>query len=90
MLSACGGQEPSPDLRPDSLHALSALMLAQGQEVICRKALKDKMKDAIVAKLAQQCSDLYADAMKLAQLQSIRDQWPRVSAETASSDVCLK
>ena len=65
MLSSCGGQEPTPDLRPDTLHALSAIMLAQGQEVIARKALKDKMKDAIVAKLAQHCCDLYADAMKV-------------------------
>ena len=37
------------------------------------------MKETMVAKLAYQCSELYADAMKLMQLGSIRDLWPRVS-----------
>ena len=35
------------------------------------------MKDAITAKIAHQCSDLYADAMKLLQLQTLREMWPR-------------
>ena len=39
----------------------------------------DRMKESMVAKLAYQCSELYADAMKLMQLGSIRDLWPRVS-----------
>ena len=31
----------------------------------------------MIAKLAYQCSEFYADAMKLMQLGSIRDLWPR-------------
>lgn len=31
-------QEPTPDLSPDTLNALSALMVAQAQEAIYRKA----------------------------------------------------
>ena len=36
------------------------------------------MKPAVTAKLAHQCSDLYAEAMKLLQLDSIRGLWPKV------------
>lgn len=32
--------DPTPDLHPDTLAALSALMLAQAQEAIYRKAAK--------------------------------------------------
>ena len=41
----------------------------------------DKMKPAMVAKLAIQCSDLYADAVKLLQLESIKSLWPKVKNE---------
>ena len=36
------------------------------------------MKEVMVVKIAYQCSDMYADAMKLMQLPSLRDLWPRV------------
>ncbi len=36
------------------------------------------MKNAVVAKLVHQVSDFYADAMKLLQLGSIREIWPKV------------
>ncbi|ESO86831.1 hypothetical protein LOTGIDRAFT_207048 [Lottia gigantea] len=70
-------QDPTPDINPDTVSALSSLMLAQAQEAFYRKATNDKMKDAMIAKLAYQTSELYADAMKLMQLSSIRDLWPR-------------
>ncbi|XP_064594708.1 programmed cell death 6-interacting protein-like isoform X2 [Liolophura sinensis] len=70
-------QDPTPDMNPDTLNALSALMLAQAQESFFRKATADRMKEGVIAKVAGQCSDLYADAMKLMQLTSIRDLWPR-------------
>ncbi|XP_069122186.1 LOW QUALITY PROTEIN: programmed cell death 6-interacting protein-like [Argopecten irradians] len=70
-------QDPTPDLNPDTLNALVALMLAQAQEAIYRKAASDKMKDSMVAKIAFQLSDLFADAMKLMQLQSLRELWPK-------------
>lgn len=38
----------------------------------------DKMKPGVVAKLALQSSDLYADAMKLLGLESIKSLWPKV------------
>ncbi|XP_048781055.2 programmed cell death 6-interacting protein-like isoform X3 [Ostrea edulis] len=70
-------QEPTPDLSPDTLNALCSLMVAQAQEAIYRKAAADKMKEAMVAKIAHQCSDLYSDAMKLMQLASLKDLWPK-------------
>ena len=48
-----------------------------------------------MAKLAYRCSELYADAMKLMQLGSIRDLWPRVSVcvcvcvQACSMHVCV-
>src|SRR5271156_597613 len=57
--------ELTSDLRPDTLGALAALMLAQAQECFVRKAIADSMKAVVVAKLAQQCGALYDDALKL-------------------------
>ncbi|XP_052245099.1 LOW QUALITY PROTEIN: programmed cell death 6-interacting protein-like [Dreissena polymorpha] len=74
-LSICS-QDPTPDLAPDTLNALSSLMVAQGQEAVYRKAATS-MKEVMVVKIAYQCSDMYADAMKLMQLPSLKDLWPR-------------
>ena len=49
---------------------------------VCGSVGADKMKAPIVAKLSFQCSDLYADAMKLLQLESIRGLWPKVTLYT--------
>jgi len=37
------------------------------------------MKAANIAKLCMQCSDYYADAMKLLQLETLRPLWPKAS-----------
>lgn len=37
------------------------LMLAQAQEMVVLKAIRDKMKDQVVAKLCAQCDDLVSN-----------------------------
>lgn len=39
------------------------------------------MKHVVVAKLVHQTSDFYADAMKLLQMGSIREIWPKVQSQ---------
>ncbi|XP_014470359.1 PREDICTED: programmed cell death 6-interacting protein [Dinoponera quadriceps] len=70
-------QEPTPDISPETLGALSALMLAQAQEIFVHKAIHDSMKDAIVAKLAAQAEELYAVALKLFQKEIFRAFWDK-------------
>lgn len=70
-------QDPTPDLNPETLSALSALMLAQAQEIFVQKAIHDRMKDAIIAKLSSQCEELYAEVSKLFQKELVRPLWDR-------------
>lgn len=70
-------QEPTPDISPETLGALSTLMLAQAQEIFVHKAIHDSMKDGIIARLAAQAEDLYADAMKLFQKEIFRAFWDK-------------
>ncbi|CAD1468990.1 unnamed protein product [Heterotrigona itama] len=70
-------QEPTPDISPETLGALSALMLAQAQEIFVHKAIHDAMKDGIIAKLAAQAEELYADALKLFQKEIFRAFWDK-------------
>ncbi|XP_036411339.1 programmed cell death 6-interacting protein isoform X2 [Megalops cyprinoides] len=58
---------PTMDISPDTVGTLSQIMLAQAQEVFFLKATSDKMKDAIIAKLANQAADFYGDAFKQCQ-----------------------
>ncbi|XP_061110604.1 programmed cell death 6-interacting protein isoform X2 [Conger conger] len=66
VLSALN-REPTMDISPDTVGTLSQIMLAQAQEVVFLKATSDKMKDAIIAKLANQAADFYGDAFKQCQ-----------------------
>ncbi|KAJ8273020.1 hypothetical protein GJAV_G00096480 [Gymnothorax javanicus] len=66
VLSALN-REPTMDISPDTVGTLSQIMLAQAQEVFFLKATADKMKDAIIAKLANQAADFYGDAFKQCQ-----------------------
>ncbi len=63
-------------------------MLAQAQEMVVVKAMKDKMKDNIIAKLCSQCEDMYANLMRSIQKESVRNLWesdwlPNVSGKQA-------
>uniref|UniRef100_A0A4W4EUU8 Programmed cell death 6-interacting protein n=1 Tax=Electrophorus electricus TaxID=8005 RepID=A0A4W4EUU8_ELEEL len=60
--------EPTMDISPETVGTLSQIMLSQAQEVFVLKATADKMKDAIIAKLANQAADFYGDAFKQCQL----------------------
>ncbi|XP_038580558.1 programmed cell death 6-interacting protein isoform X2 [Micropterus salmoides] len=66
VLSALN-REPTMDISPETVGTLSIIMLAQAQEVFFLKATSDKMKDAVIAKLANQAADFYGDAFKQCQ-----------------------
>ncbi|KAG4068119.1 hypothetical protein HA402_001544 [Bradysia odoriphaga] len=70
-------QEPTPDLNPETLQTLSNLMIAQAQEIFVIKAIRDNMKDAIVAKLACQCEELYAETLRGLQKDSVKSIWDK-------------
>ncbi|XP_067933589.1 programmed cell death 6-interacting protein-like [Watersipora subatra] len=71
------GRDPTQDLHPDTLAAISALMVAQAQESIYLKCVQDKKKDGIIAKIAMQLSCYYSEALKLLQLYSVANVWPK-------------
>lgn len=70
-------QEPTPDMSPETLNVLSCLMLAQAQEIFSMKAIKDNMKEAIIAKLCSQCEEMYADVLKAMQKDSLKTLWEK-------------
>jgi len=65
------------DFKPDVLSALSALMLAQAQQVFVEKAIKDRMKDSLIAKLCVQAEDMFADASAKLNKDSVKHLWER-------------
>jgi programmed cell death 6-interacting protein len=68
---------PTPDLNPETLEALSALMLAQGQEILVQKAIHDKAMDAVIAEFGSQCDALYSEALKLFQNKLLMPLWDK-------------
>ncbi|KAM5314121.1 programmed cell death 6-interacting protein isoform 2-T2 [Glossophaga mutica] len=82
VLSALN-REPTVDISPDTVGTLSLVMLAQAQEVFFLKATRDKMKDAIIAKLANQAADYFGDAFKQCQYKDIfpKEVFPILAAK---------
>ncbi|KAK6053898.1 BRO1-like domain protein, partial [Cooperia oncophora] len=70
-------QDPTPDLMPDTLAALSAIMLGQAQESIYIKAYKDKMKPSALVKIAAQVGDFYQDALKAMNRDAVKGLWEK-------------
>ncbi|CAO4375119.1 unnamed protein product [Caenorhabditis nigoni] len=58
-------QELTPDLMPDTLAALSALMIAQAREAIYFKGHKENMKAASMVKISAQVAEHYVDVQKM-------------------------
>ncbi|CAK1543724.1 unnamed protein product [Leptosia nina] len=78
-------QETTPDLNPETLNALSQLMLAQAQEVIAFKCIRDEMKDSMVAKVCSQCEELYTDSLRSMQKDSLKHLWEREWISTVTT-----
>merc|ERR1719367_1893235 len=73
----CTEQKPTPDLSPDCLEALSSLFLAQAQDCVLRKAVRDQKKAAVVAKLAAHAKVLYLQTNLSLGRESVRGMWER-------------
>merc|ERR1712088_416842 len=73
----CTEQKPTPDLSPDCLEALSSLCLAQAQDCVLRKAVRDQKKAGVVAKLAAHAKVLYLQTSLGLGRESVRGMWER-------------
>ncbi|XP_010733111.2 programmed cell death 6-interacting protein isoform X2 [Larimichthys crocea] len=85
VLSALN-REPTMDISPETVGTLSHIMLAQAQEVLFLKATSDKMKDAVIAKLANQAADFYGDAFKQCQY---KDNLPKEVLPVLAAKHCI-
>ncbi len=61
------------DFYHETLTCLISIMLAHAQEVFYHKAVNDKKTEGLNSKLAMQCSDFYADALKNLQHENLKD-----------------
>ena len=66
--SAVGSHDLSTDMQNEVLNILQNLMLAQSQETFFFKAFNDNMKEVVIAKIANQCEEYYADVLRQIQI----------------------
>ncbi|XP_072303611.1 programmed cell death 6-interacting protein isoform X2 [Eucyclogobius newberryi] len=85
VLSALN-REPTMDISPETVGTLSLIMLAQAQEVFFLKATSDKMRDGVIAKLANQAADFYGDAFKQCQY---KDNLPKEVLPVLAAKHCI-
>uniref|UniRef100_A0AAV2K6E3 Programmed cell death 6-interacting protein n=1 Tax=Knipowitschia caucasica TaxID=637954 RepID=A0AAV2K6E3_KNICA len=85
VLSALN-REPTMDISPETVGTLSLIMLAQAQEVFFLKATSDKMRDGVIAKLANQAADFYGDAFKQCQY---KDNLPKEVLPVMAAKHCI-
>ncbi|MED6273489.1 Rhophilin, Rho GTPase binding protein [Characodon lateralis] len=85
VLSALN-REPTMDICPETVGTLSTIMLAQAQEVFFLKATSDRMKDAVIAKLANQAADYYGEAFKQCQY---KDNLPKEVLPVLAAKHCI-
>uniref|UniRef100_A0A3B3TXJ1 Programmed cell death 6-interacting protein n=1 Tax=Poecilia latipinna TaxID=48699 RepID=A0A3B3TXJ1_9TELE len=85
VLSALS-REPTMDICPETVGTLSTIMLAQAQEVFFLKATSDRMKDAVIAKLANQAADFYGEAFKQCQY---KDNLPKEVLPVLAAKHCI-
>ncbi|XP_077599909.1 programmed cell death 6-interacting protein isoform X2 [Stigmatopora nigra] len=85
VLSALN-REPTMDIAPETAGTLSAIMLAQAQEVFFLKATTDRMKDGVIAKLSNQAAEFYGDAFKQCQY---KDNLPKEVLPVLAAKHCI-
>ncbi|CAG0918964.1 unnamed protein product [Notodromas monacha] len=76
--------EPTPDIRIDTLNALSSLMLAQAQELVLMKAIKDGKKSGPIAKLAVECGRMNKTLSEVLSRDDFKWMFPRASVIVAA------
>ncbi|CUS20346.1 LAQU0S01e04566g1_1 [Lachancea quebecensis] len=74
-----------PIMEKKAIHCLEHLMLAQAQELFWQKAIKDGLKNSIIARLAFQVSLYYKTSYKQASSsQLIRSDWEKLLKDKCS------
>jgi hypothetical protein len=75
------------DMYPETLSLLSAIMLAQAQEIICVKATMAGQL-SVASRLALCCSQLYDKAVQLHQPNRIHSHSPQIAVGHATKKLC--
>jgi len=82
-------QKPTLDLSADCVEALGSLCLAQAQDCVLMKALRDQKKPGVVAKLSAHARDLYKHAGVGLGRSTVRGMWESNWISTVEKKQCL-